>query len=80
MSDPLYGLIKSAAELKRAARGPYEEFIKSFRVYLERAKTDLITADKDKVFQAQGKAQVLWELATKLEDCLTLDENYRMRK
>lgn len=79
MSDPIYRVVGAAALLKRAALGEYEDFVKSVREYAERAKSDLVVAPKDAIFQAQGKAQVLIELVKKLEDCIVLDEQYRRR-
>lgn len=77
--DPFVAIISAAAELKRAAPEPYEAFIKSMKEYSERAKADLMAADANVIFPAQGKAQALAQLSAKLEDCFTLDEQFKTR-
>jgi len=77
MSDPLAPIVLRAAELKRAAPQQYEDFVKSMRAYADRAKNDLLAAEADKIFPAQGKAQALEQLVKKLEDCFNLEANLR---
>lgn len=79
MSDPFVPVVIAAAELKRSNPVGYGLFVKSIEALAEAAVFDLVAADKDKVFYGQGKAQVLVELAKKLDDCAALDQKYKTR-
>jgi hypothetical protein len=79
MSEALTDVIKAAADLKRAAPAAYDRYIECMQHYATRAAKDVVVAGKDGIFQAQGRAQTLEELAKKLEACLTLDEKFRQR-
>lgn len=70
-------IVSAAAELKRAAPQPYDTFVRAMKAYAERAKKDLLAAEANVIFPAQGKAQALDQLATKLEDCINQDAHYR---
>lgn len=78
-NDPFLAIVTAAAELKRAAPAQYEHLTKAMRSYAERAKNELVVADANVIFPAQGKAQALGQLASKLEDCIALDDQYRNR-
>jgi hypothetical protein len=78
LRDPYYAVVLAAAELKRGNPSKYEDFVIAMNVFAERSRMDLVVAGDD-FRQAQGKAQVLDQLARKLEDCLKLDEQYRTR-
>ena len=78
--DPYVPLVIAAAELKRKAPIEFELFLKSVQASASAARSSLVVADAKGIFQAQGKAQALDTLAKKLEDCLSLDEQYRARR
>ena len=75
----MVAVVIAAAGLKRSNPAGYAEFVKSIEALAETAVFDLVAADRDKIFHGQGKAEVLVELAKKLEDCLALDQKYRTR-
>ena len=77
MSDPLTPIVLAAAGLKRAAPREYEAFVKSMQAYADRALRDLVAAEANVIFPAQGKAQALEQLAKKLEDCFNIEANLR---
>lgn len=79
MSDWLSVIVATAADLKRAAPVQYESFVKSVRSYADKAKIDLLSAEPASIFVAQGQAQVLEQLAKKLENCTQLEEQHRKR-
>jgi len=79
MSDALTNVIRAAADLKRAAPAAYDRFVECVQLYSDRAARDMVATGKDNIFQAQGRAQTIEELAKKLEDCLVIDEKFRTR-
>jgi len=78
--DSFVPIVMAAAELRRGSADRYEALVKSVRAHAERAKADLLAAGHDGLLWSQGRAQALDQLAYKLENCITLDEQYRARK
>jgi hypothetical protein len=72
-------IVLTASELKIAAMPQYMAFVKAVEKLEDRLKTDLVAADSNVVFPAQGKAQIVSQLKKKLEDCLTLREGFKRR-
>ena len=80
MSDPLFALVMVAADLKLAAPAQYDRLVASVKIFEEKCREDLQAADAVGIFQAQGKAQAVTQLRTKLEQCIELRAKYEARK
>lgn len=80
MSDPLYGVVMAAAELKLAAPREYEKFVEAVRVFEQKTRDDFQAAEGNVIFLAQGKSQLVTQLHQKLRDCLDLRAKFEARK
>ena len=80
MSDPFYPLVVAAAELKLAAPREFDNFIEAFKALEDRTRTELIAAEPNVIFAAQGKAWLVAHLRKKLEDCLQIKRTTEARK
>lgn len=80
MSDPIYGIVVAAAELKLAAPREYDNLVSAFKRLEDRSNAELRAAEPNVIFGAQGKAQLLTLLRKKLEDCLEIKTNTEKRK
>ena len=77
--DPIADIVKTADAIRRFSPNLWDEFVKSVRRHADRAHSDLLAADEKLIMGAQGKAQALVQLAQKLEQCGSLNAQYRER-
>jgi len=80
MADPMHGVVMAAADLKSVAPNEYDRFIISLAALEDRCWEDLAAAEKDVIFSAQGRVQLIVQLKKKLEDCHLLRSQYETRK
>jgi hypothetical protein len=80
MSDPLFDVTMAAAELKLAAPREYEKFIEAVKLFEERLRQDLLAAEPNVIFAAQGKAWLMAQFRMKLETCIELRAKHEARK
>jgi hypothetical protein len=79
-NDPMVAVIMGAATLKRMAPVEFDLFLRAVKALADSAHSSFLAASPDSIFQAQGKAQTLDQLAKKLEDCMALEDQYRTRR
>lgn len=80
MSDPLYPVVIAAADLKLAAPREFDKLVEVLKGLENHLDTELRVAGANVIFTAQGKAQMVAQLRTKLENCLQLKNTYEQRK
>jgi len=78
-NEPLTPVVLAAADLKRASPEYYDVFVKAMKAYADRTLKDYLASDANGILGAQGKAQVLDQLAGKLENCFQLETGIRTR-
>jgi len=79
MADPFTSIVLAASELKIAAMPQFNVLVAALKELEEKLKTDLVAADPDKIFTAQGQAQLATQLRKKLDDCIKLREELKRR-
>jgi hypothetical protein len=77
--DPLSALVLAAAEMKIAAMPQFNAVVTALKELEEKFKTDLMAAEPDQIFGAQGRAQLARQIRQKFEDCLKLREDIKRR-
>lgn len=80
MSDPLYAISMTAADLKLAAPREFDRFVETLKNFEMRCGDELYAAGPDGIFPAQGKAQLMRLLRQKIEDCLKIKATHETRK
>jgi hypothetical protein len=79
MSDPAFGIVMAAVELKLAAPREYDGLVEAMKTFEQRCMADFLAAEAGGIFLAQGKAQVVTQLRQKLENCLKLKAGYERK-
>lgn len=80
MADPLHAVMMAGAELKAIAPHEFEKLIAALKNYEERCRDELSAAEANVIFPAQGRAQLITVIRTKLENCSQLRANFEARK
>jgi hypothetical protein len=62
-------LLRAAMRLREAAPSSWDEFVLAFENYAVEISTDLVIADHDKIFIAQGRAQSARDFASMFRNC-----------
>lgn len=80
MSDPLHVIALVACDLKLAAPEPFANLVEAFRAYENKCIDDLLAAGPDGIVGAQGKANAVRAVRTKLQDCMSIRAKLEARK
>jgi hypothetical protein len=72
VSDPLYQVAVAAVEIKRAAPREFDKLVEAIKVLEMRCDSEFRSASPNVIFIAQGKAQLVVQLRTKLENCMEI--------
>ena len=62
-------LLRAAMRLREAAPTSWDEFVLAFHDYAVEVAADVVIADPDKIFVAQGRAQSARDFATMFRNC-----------
>lgn len=55
MTDPLYGIVFAASELKLAAPREFDNLVTAVKVFESKCRDDLQAAEANMIFPAQGR-------------------------
>lgn len=80
MSEPLFDIAITAADLAARLPQEWEKFIEAFKRLDERSRTDFYAAGADAIMSAQGRAVLARDLRTKLETCLQIRRQAEERR